>query len=300
MSSLKNRFVRIAGGRDEGNWLEDKVLPLAGVLVPEVRRTEWLQEWNAELWQLRHHRHYLRDRRLLGPLSLAYGLIADAAWLRMDWVRSSARGSAAACLQSLTSYCLLCVAMGWVLAGSWHGFVAVLAAHFFGLFGFGAIPAVFASVATYPLRPLRCDRRHARTEEGFLSARTRWNLFLVAKIVLTLTLCFLASVVVTEPLRMVAGRCADWGELFSSALAVTLGMRWALLNQEQRCQKCLRMLSEPTRVGAASRNFLEWNGMELACAEGHGLLHVPEMQGSWCWYDRWVELDTGWSGLLSS
>jgi len=31
--------------------------------------------------------------------------------------------------------------------------------------------------------------------------------------------------------------------------------------------------------------------MELACADGHGLLHVPEMRGSWCWYDRWVEQD---------
>ena len=84
------------------------------------------------------------------------------------------------------------------------------------------------------------------------------------------------------------------------AVTVTLGLRWALLNQEQRCQKCLRMLSQPTRVGYASRNFLEWNGTELICADGHGLLHVPEMQGSWCWYDLWVELDPSWSGLFGS
>jgi hypothetical protein len=130
--------------------------------------------------------------------------------------------------------------------------------------------------------------------------RARWNLFLSAKVGLTLILGFLVSVVTAIPARMAVGRYADWVELFVSSLVVTIGLRWALLNQEQRCQKCLRMLSEPTRVGAPSRNFLEWNGTELVCTEGHGLLHVPEMQGSWCWYDRWVELDPSWGGLFGS
>jgi len=96
------------------------------------------------------------------------------------------------------------------------------------------------------------------------------------------------------------GRYSDWAELTLYALVVTVGMRWALLNQEQRCQKCLRMLSQPTRVGNPSHNFLEWSGTELVCADGHGLLHVPEMQGSWCWYDLWVELDPSWSGIFTS
>jgi hypothetical protein len=38
--------------------------------------------------------------------------------------------------------------------------------------------------------------------------------------------------------------------------------------------------------------------MALACEDGHGLLHVPEMDGSWCWYDRWVELDSSLTGLF--
>ncbi len=37
----------------------------------------------------------------------------------------------------------------------------------------------------------------------------------------------------------------------------------------------------PARVGQPSRSFLAWNGTELICVDGHGLLHVPEMPTSW-------------------
>jgi hypothetical protein len=272
------------------------ILPFAVRLVPGPKRLDWAKEWEAELWHLRHENRRVRGGAL-EALSLAHGLMADAAWLRLDWARDSARGSAASCLWMLSAWCLLCAATEWFAAGSWHSFVRILAAHFFGGFIFVSVPAVFVAVATYPLRPLRCDGKHLRAE-GRLSSRARWNLFLGVKVVLTLMIGFLASVVATIPARMVVGRYADWVELLMSALVVTVGMRWALLNQEQRCQKCLRMLSQPTRVGPPSRNFLDWNGTELVCSDGHGLLHVPEMQGSWCWYDVWVELDPGWSSLF--
>lgn len=280
------------------DWL-DRFLPVAGSLVPPPQRLDWTKEWQAELWQLRHEPRRACQRSLAGIASLAYGLVADAAWLRLDWARDSARGSAASCLFTLLAYCLLCAAMELEIAGSWNAFVRVLAAHLFGSFIVVAVPAVVAAVGTYPLRPLRCDLQHAGLKR-VLSARTRWNLFLVAKVGLTLALGFLISVVATVPARMAVGRYADWVELIVSSLVVTIGLRWALLNQEQRCQKCLRMLSEPTRVGAPSRNFLEWSGTELVCTEGHGLLHVAEMQGSWCWYDRWVERDPGWGGIFTA
>jgi hypothetical protein len=280
------------------DWL-DRFLLVAGSLVPRARRMDWAKEWQAELWLLRHGKRRASQRNLGEIWSLAYGLVADAAWLRLDWVRDSARGSAAACLVTLSAYCLLCAAMELELAGSWHVFVQTLTVHFFGGFVFVAVPAMVAAMGTYPLRPLKCDRQHAGSK-GLLSARARWNLFLVAKVGLTLALGFLISLVAAVPARMVVGRYSDWVELFVSSLLVTIGLRWALLNQEQRCQKCLRMLSEPTRVGAPSRNFLEWSGTELVCTEGHGRLHVPEMQGSWCWYDRWVELEPGWGGIFTA
>ena len=283
-----------ASGRLDG--LDLWLLPVASKCVPLVRRQDWVKEWQAELWHLRHGRRHGKVS-LTGMLSLGYGLVADAMWLRLDWAQANVRGSAGACLAMLAAWCLLCAAAELLLAGSWYAFVHALAGYFFGQFLFVVIPATFAAVGTYPLQPLRCGSQHVR---GKLSPRARWNLFLGAKVGLTLAIGFLTSVMMTIPSRMVLGRLADWGELAFASLVVTIGLRWALLNQEQRCQKCLRMLGEPTRVGPASRNFLDWSGMELTCPDGHGLLHVPEMRGSWCWYDLWVEVDSSWSGLFTS
>jgi len=275
-------------------------LAIGARLVPKAMRAEWAREWRAELWHLEHGARAVRDRQR-AALSLSYGIVADAAWLRMDWVQSWSRGSAYTCLWIMAGYSLLCVAVERVAEGSWRGFAGAVAAHFLGGFVFVAAPAVFAAVITYPLRPLRCYGADA-SARWKLSARTRWNLFLAAKLSLTLLLGFLGTAVATEPARLVAGVrwawVADWVELLLSALVVTVSLRWALLDQEQRCQKCLRCLRQPTRVGPPSRNFLEWSGMAMACEDGHGRLHVPEMDGSWCWYDRWVELDSGLTGLL--
>jgi hypothetical protein len=283
-----------------GNHALQWALALGERLVPKSARSEWAQEWRAELWHREHDEQASRRDEQQG-LSLAYGVMADALWLRMDWFQSWARGSAYTCLWVLGAYSLFCVIVERVAEGSWHAFADVLTARFLGSFAFVAAPAVFAAIVTYPLRPLKCNGAHVGAKR-LLSARTRWNLFLAAKLSLTLLLGFLATVVATEPARALAGArlawAADWLELFLSALVVTASLRWALLDQEQRCQKCLRSLSQPTRVGPASRNFLEWSGMALACEDGHGLLHVPEMDGSWCWYDRWVELDSSLTGLF--
>ena len=303
MSPMTGRFN--AQSFDHVAVMIERLLPIAGRVVPRQKRLDWAKEWQAELWHQRHgDRRVWRERGALhDAVSLAYGLLADAAWLRADWARETVRGSAYSCLWALGAYCLLCAAMERVIEGSWYSFFRVLSAHFFGGFVFVAAPAIFAAVATYPLRPLRCNRQHPGAR-GLLSTRAKWNLFLAAKGVLTLALGFLVSMVATEPARLLVGRYSDWVELALYALVVTAGMRWALLNQEQRCQRCLRMLSQPTRVGNPSHNFLEWSGTELVCADGHGLLHVPEMQGSWCWYDLWVELDlefdSGWGGMFGS
>jgi len=41
----------------------------------------------------------------------------------------------------------------------------------------------------------------------------------------------------------------------------------------------------------ASRNFLAWNGTELICANGHGLLHLPALPTCWFPTQRWIHLD---------
>jgi hypothetical protein len=43
---------------------------------------------------------------------------------------------------------------------------------------------------------------------------------------------------------------------------------------------------------------LEWNGTELMCLKGHGLLHVPDSPAIWFSKQRWLCLDPSWSVLF--
>jgi hypothetical protein len=78
-----------------------------------------------------------------------------------------------------------------------------------------------------------------------------------------------------------------------------LAMRWVLVDQRRRCPMCLRLLSNPTRIGGPSHIFLDWYGTELICAHGHGLLYVPEIPTSCYSTQRWQYLDASWSTLFS-
>jgi hypothetical protein len=77
-----------------------------------------------------------------------------------------------------------------------------------------------------------------------------------------------------------------------------MALRWALLDQRRRCPVCLRLLAKPVRIGQASRMFLEWNGTELLCLSGHGLLHVPEQPAIWFSRPRWLHFDPSWRELF--
>jgi hypothetical protein len=98
----------------------------------------------------------------------------------------------------------------------------------------------------------------------------------------------------------------DFGAIVSEALVphsllvgYVLAIRWALVDQRQRCPVCLRVLTSPTRIGGASHAFLAWYGTELICGRGHGLLHVPEIRTSSYWTQRWMSLDESWRGVIS-
>jgi len=79
--------------------------------------------------------------------------------------------------------------------------------------------------------------------------------------------------------------------------AFILLLRWILTDQSRRCPVCLRLLTDPVRVGTASGTFLEWYGAESVCSRGHGLLHVPEIPSTG--NQQWLTLDSSWSGLFS-
>jgi hypothetical protein len=78
-----------------------------------------------------------------------------------------------------------------------------------------------------------------------------------------------------------------------------LAIRWALIDQRDRCPVCLRLLTTPVRIGSASQTFLEWYGAESVCSRGHGLLHTWEMHASYSGKPEWLALDDSWKSLFS-
>ena len=280
--------------------LDQWLLPIASNLIPRAKRSDWVKEWQAEFWYLRHGECNARRQRnrVVEILSLARGLVADAAWIGMNSLRESKRGSAQSCLVQLALSCVACGAVELFYEGSWRSLLNVFFRYFVGRFMLVALPAIFVALATMPRRPRKCNRGQARVS-GMLPDNARWNLFLTVKVGLSLVLGFLVCVLVSLPVRKALGHNGDWIDVIVSTIVLTTSLRLALDDQKHRCQRCLRLLREPVRLGPPSYNLLDWNGTELVCADGHGSLQVPEMQGSWCWYDLWVEVDPSWHRSFS-
>jgi MacB-like periplasmic core domain len=171
----------------------------------------------------------------------------------------------------------------------------------FSMYLFTLFIAFLALPATTPL-PL--GEYPARAERLGWDVRVRRWLFLAAKLALILPLVYFASIDLAYG-NLAAGQhsvgpiSSQYLHLSGSFLGLLFAFRWALRDQRSRCPVCLRLLTNPARVGEASRNFLAWNGTELICAGGHGLLHIPEIPTSWFSTQRWLYLDPSWSSLFS-
>jgi len=126
----------------------------------------------------------------------------------------------------------------------------------------------------------------------------RWG-FLASKIGLLLVLAYFASLDLAHLRTTVDPVSSVYIQIAASFSICLFGLRWVLRDQRQRCPVCLRQLTHPARVGQPSRNFLAWNGTELICVGGHGLLHIPEIQTSWFDTQRWLYLDPSWEGLFA-
>jgi len=113
----------------------------------------------------------------------------------------------------------------------------------------------------------------------------RW-VFLAVKMALVVAAALCAVLALGSIAPPLAGCAMLLGPLF--------GLRWALMDQRERCPVCLRLLSNPTRIGDASQCFLGWYGTELVCSHGHGFLYVPGTSTSWYGTQRWHYLDPSW------
>ena len=120
----------------------------------------------------------------------------------------------------------------------------------------------------------------------------RW-LFLGAKVGLVVPVVIFGSLSLA-PLLGKAGL-----QPHATLIGHILALRWVLTDQRRRCPVCLRLLTNPVRIGQASQTFLEWYGTELICAHGHGLLHVPEIPTISFRTQRWLAMDPSWQSLFS-
>jgi hypothetical protein len=126
----------------------------------------------------------------------------------------------------------------------------------------------------------------------------RW-LFLAGKIALILPIVYIGSLDLAHLSPSIALSTSQLIQGISSFSACLFAFRWTLRDQRKRCPVCLRLLTNPARVGQPSRTFLAFNGTELICSGGHGLLHVPEISTSWYSTQRWLYLDPSWKSLFS-
>ncbi len=126
----------------------------------------------------------------------------------------------------------------------------------------------------------------------------RWG-FLGCKIALLLPIVYFVSLDLAHLRATIDPITSEYIQLAASFSICLFGLRWVLRDQRQRCPVCLKRLTHPARVGQPSRNFLAWNGTELICVAGHGLLHIPEIQTSWFDTQRWLYLDPSWDVLFA-
>ena len=243
-------------------------------LVPANDREDWLRSWQAELWYRSHQRNS-------GPApALLPGVIQDALWLRTETLSRALTGTPTLCILLLMSLLVLATIPAIIVAGSLHAFALMLVANLTRIAAESSLVAFvsFAAAVTSFEENLSTPHRFR------LNAR----LFLVAKMVLILLLSWTLSTDLTWPIRPFLPFTAL---ILQSLLFVVFGLfgsRWSSLDSALRCQHCLCSLASPARVGRPSWNFLEFNGTELVCKNGHGHLSVPEIETSWHQSSVWV------------
>jgi hypothetical protein len=281
-------------GRDRGaRALHKAILRVASWLVPHHRRGEWLEEWTTELWYLVNGGSLADDgtqRTTAGATLFCLGAFNDAVWIRIQSVRVQVEELAR--LQN-PIHCVTVLAM----------ITAV------GLFFAWALPAVRDSVLKQPilahllmlilallmlpimaglapgLHPAGADRSSAML-------RLRCWTFLGIKLGLLAAAVFLGTFAL-DPLISRSGLQPQ-----SVLVGYVLAFRWALNDQRRRCPRCFRLLTDPVRIGHSAGTLLNWYGIELVCARGHGVLHVPELARSSYCASRWVALDASWQELF--
>lgn len=166
-------------------------------------------------------------------------------------------------------------------------------------FGRSFLFALFLALLCVPATNFSLAGRGGATTLALAATvRLRRACFLVAKLSLLLPATYFASLDLAFCRTWAAGSTPVYLQMLLSFAGGLAALHWSLRDGRARCPVCLRTLRCPARVGQPSRNFLDWNGTELLCTGGHGLLHVPELPTSWFNRPCWRPLDPSWSSLF--
>jgi hypothetical protein len=250
------------------------ILRNAALLVPALERAEWFAEWKAELWYVKR-----------GATTFCLGSFRDALWLRSNSFsarRMFSLESPLRCVLLLATLALLNYMFAFGLP-SRKLLIFLCSPPAIEHFAFACFWLYLESLLVLlTLNPLTLGEYAANRYAPSLMIRLRRWVFLTVKIGLLapipLFVC-IALMPIFPP--------APWIVL----LGWIFGFRWARADQRQRCPVCLRLLSNPTRIGNSAQLVLGAYGAELMCNRGHGSLYVPTTPTSWCSSQRWQYFD---------
>ena len=248
------------------------ILRAASLLAPGGQRAGWLEEWQSELW-------YVPRRQ---ATRFCLGAFRDALWLRRNSPRGVRFETPLRCLAFLaflaaaSAFIALHLPAPRTMTASAHLRLRDLPEGFAGmlLLCCGYLPAMLLAMGRSAARP------HPVPWRG----RLRLGIFLALKIALVQPILFCAFAALGA---MPLAPPALW-------MFWTLWCRWLLIDQRRRCPVCLRLLTNPVRIGTPSQTFLEWYGAESMCSRGHGLLQTPEISDSYSAGPTWLRLGDSW------
>jgi len=261
-----------------------KLLAVVERLVPLAEREEWSRAWQAELWHMHHRRGLHHRSALITMADFSIGLTRDALWLRTESWRRTFTGTAVLCIAFLFGLIIIASLVALAPTAGWRTLSSSL--------GEQCLRYIVVSPLVIFVAFASASSRHI--EQGSSNRGRFWlkqQAFFSAKVIQVLVLAFVLSLDTCQPLHNAFPATADFFRIYFFVLFALFGLRWAIHDQEQRCKHCLHSLATPARVGRPSHNLLEWNGTELNCTRGHGLLSIPEMETSWCQSSRWIALD---------
>jgi hypothetical protein len=226
-------------------------------LAPAGQRSEWLNEWTSELWYL------VRRGDDRAATAFCAGAFRDALFVRSQSVEWSGLVRLSHPVVCLATLALAAVSAGLIMWSSQAVQASIwqqpILAH---------LLIVSGTLCFYPFLP---------NSLKFAAHGCRGWTFLGTKLALLIALTFFTSFNIVP----IISHAPIQPQL--AMVGYVVAFRWAARGQHRRCPTCLRLLTNPVRVGHSARTLLDWYGHEMVCSQGHGLLQQPELiKSSYC------------------